>query len=139
MNANEKFQTVITEEPKLRTTAGHGGGSVLRVSGMDTALRRVSLYLVGVGGVWAWVPHQSRELLLQPVVRAVSQAVGDAGRQQDPRDGHDGDQGEHHELGGVVRHCLVRQRLDAASLQTGEGAGEYPAPEDRPFHTHPQV
>lgn len=138
MNADEKFQTVITEEPKLRTTAGPGGGPVLRVSGVDTALR-VSLYLVGVGGIWARVPRQSRELLLQPVVSAVSQAVDDAGRQQDPHDGHDGDQGKHHELGGVVPRCLVRQRLDSASLQTGEGAGEYPAPEDRPFHTHPQV
>ena len=111
------------------------------MNGMTMAPRKVSLYLVGVGGIWARVTHQSGELLLQPVVRAVSQAIDDAGRQQDPHDDHDGDQGEHHELGGVLPRCLVRQKLDSASLQTGEGAvrGEYPAPEDSPFQRHPQV
>lgn len=88
---------------------------------METALEKGAGYLVGAGGIWAQAAPQSRELLLQPVVRAVSQAVDDAGCQEDPHDGHEGDQGEHDELGGVFGFCLVRQKPEFAFLQNRRG------------------
>lgn len=59
---------------------GFGGGakndlnnpSIPVVNGTETALRKVSFYLVGAGGIGVRVAPRSRELLLQPVPRAVS-------------------------------------------------------------------
>lgn len=81
--------------------------------------RKVSGYLVGRGGIGAEVAPWSRQLLLESVVGVVPQAVADAGGQQDTHDGRDGDQGEHHELGGVLLVCLLRQKLEFAFLQDG--------------------
>lgn len=77
-------------------------------------------YLVGGGGVRAGGP-QSREPLLQPVVRAVPQAVDGSGGQEDPHDGGHGDQREHRELRGVFLGCPMRQKLDFAFLQNRRG------------------
>lgn len=80
-------------------------------------------YLVGVGGIWAWVLPQFRELLLQPGVGGVAQTVDDTGGQEDPNHGHDRDQGQHDERGRVLLLCSVWQKLEFAFLQNRrEGA-----------------
>lgn len=71
-------------------------------------------YLVGSRAVRARGPPQ---LLLEPVVRAMTQAVDGPRGQEDAHDGRHGEEGEHRELGGVLGVPLLRPGLQLAPLQ----------------------
>lgn len=80
-------------------------------------------YLVGGGGIRAGVLPEPRELLLQPGVGGVAQAVDDRRGQEDPNHGDDRDQGQHDERGRVLLLSSVRQNPEFAFLQNRrEGA-----------------
>lgn len=74
------------------------------------------LYLVGCGGVRARVARQAPQLLPEPVVRVVAQAVDDPRGQQDAQDGSNGQQREHQELGRVLLLRGARWELELAFL-----------------------
>lgn len=87
----------------------HRGGAALGGQGR---------YLVGCGGVGARVARQAPELLPEPAVRVVAQAVDDPRGQQDAQDGSSGQQREHQELSRVLRLRLrgARGELELAFL-----------------------
>lgn len=74
-------------------------------------------YLVSSGRIGAGVSPQGRELLLQAVVGAVAEAVGDPRRCQDPGDAGEGQEGEEEEFRGLCLFPALRQRRDVAFLQ----------------------
>lgn len=84
--------------------SGAGGGSL-------------GPYLISSGSVGAGVGPQGRELLLQAVVGAVAEAVGDPRRHQDPGDAGEGEEGEEEEFGGFCLFPALRERRDVAFLQ----------------------
>lgn len=74
-------------------------------------------YLVSSGRIGPSVSPQGRELLLQAVVGAVAEAVGDPRRSQDPGDAGEGQEGEEEEFRGLCLFPALRQRRDVAFLQ----------------------
>lgn len=88
-----------------RAGGGGGGGG------------KLGTYLISSGGVGAGVGPQGRELLLQAVVGAVAEAVGDPRRRQDPGDAGEGEEGEEEEFGGFCLFPALRERRDVAFLQ----------------------
>lgn len=74
-------------------------------------------YLVGSGRIGAGVSPEGRELLLQAVVGAVAEAVGDPRRRQDPGDAGEGEEGEEKEFRGLCLFPAPREWRDVAFLQ----------------------
>lgn len=101
--------------PRLSTREGPPRGSAGprgRAGGSE-----LGPYLVSSGRVGAGVSPQGRELLLQAVVGAVAEAVGDPRRCQDHGNAGEGEEGEEKEFRGLCLFPALRERRDVAFLQ----------------------